>query len=213
MANLSDIVTSAFWRVNPPDADPAETREWLDAFDALVQSEGRERATYLLRRLLDGGEAGEWLLDPIIEDTEIFATKAFDEMTAMIGDNHSHVDAVNADSNGWLLRVFLSLNKGTHARHGRQEQCRRHEARKVHRSAIQPTGPNGCPSNPSTRHSQNSADAARRRGDCTALASQGPRTAQRFEKSSWFLRPGSSTPLQSNGPSVPANRLSESRNS
>ena len=36
MANLSDIVTSAFWRVNPPDADPAETREWLDAFDALV---------------------------------------------------------------------------------------------------------------------------------------------------------------------------------
>src|SRR5437879_8314354 len=81
-----------------------------------------------LRRLLDGGEAGEWLLDPIIEDTEIFATKAFDEMTAMIGDNHSHVDAVNADSNGWLLRVFLSLNKGTHARHGRQEQCRRHEA-------------------------------------------------------------------------------------
>ena len=62
-----------------------------------------------LRRLLDGGEAGEWLLDPIIEDTEIFATKAFDELTAVIGDNHSDVDAVNADSNGWLLRVFLTI--------------------------------------------------------------------------------------------------------
>ena len=62
-----------------------------------------------LRRLLDGGEAGEWLLDPIIEDTEIFATKAFDEVTAVIGDNHADVDAVNADSNGWLLRVFLTI--------------------------------------------------------------------------------------------------------
>ena len=40
MTDLADIVSSAFWRVNPPDADPQETREWLDAFDALVQSEG-----------------------------------------------------------------------------------------------------------------------------------------------------------------------------
>src|ERR1044071_3124840 len=53
MANLSDIVSSAFWRVNPPDADPVETREWLEAFDALIASEGRERATFLLRKLLD----------------------------------------------------------------------------------------------------------------------------------------------------------------
>ena len=53
MASLSDIVTSASWRVNPPDADPVETREWLEAFDALVEAEGRERATFLLRRLLD----------------------------------------------------------------------------------------------------------------------------------------------------------------
>ena len=37
MTDLADIVTSAFWRVNPPDADPQETREWLDAFDALVE--------------------------------------------------------------------------------------------------------------------------------------------------------------------------------
>src|SRR6185295_4968902 len=57
MTDLSDIVTSAFWRVNPPDADPAETREGLEAFDALVPSEVRERATYLLRRLLDHARA------------------------------------------------------------------------------------------------------------------------------------------------------------
>src|SRR3982750_4879112 len=66
MTDLSDIVTSAFWRVNPPDADPAETREWLDAFDALVQSEGRERATFLLRKLLAPARARPVPLPPAL---------------------------------------------------------------------------------------------------------------------------------------------------
>ena len=35
-----------------PDADPLETGEWMDALDALIASEGKGRATYLLRRLL-----------------------------------------------------------------------------------------------------------------------------------------------------------------
>jgi pyruvate dehydrogenase E1 component len=66
MTDLSDIVTSAFWRVNPPDADPEETREWLEAFDALVQSEGRERATFLLRKLLDHARARRVPLPPVL---------------------------------------------------------------------------------------------------------------------------------------------------
>ena len=66
MTDLADIVTSAFWRVNPPDADPQETREWLDAFDALVQSEGRERATFLLRKLLDHARAKRVPLPPVL---------------------------------------------------------------------------------------------------------------------------------------------------
>ncbi len=66
MANLSDIITSAFWRVNPPDADPLETREWLEAFDALVESEGRERATFLLRKLLDHARARRVPLPPVL---------------------------------------------------------------------------------------------------------------------------------------------------
>ena len=52
-APLTPDIGAAFWRVIPPDADPVETREWLDAFATLVQGEGRERGTYLLRRLLD----------------------------------------------------------------------------------------------------------------------------------------------------------------
>ena len=51
--DLSDIVSDAFWRVAPKDLDPTETREWLDAFDALIEAEGAERATFLLRKLLE----------------------------------------------------------------------------------------------------------------------------------------------------------------
>ncbi|HEX2332895.1 MAG TPA: alpha-ketoglutarate dehydrogenase [Burkholderiales bacterium] len=66
MTDLADIVSSAFWRVNPPDADPAETREWLEAFDALVEAEGRERATFLLRKLLDHARARRVPLPPVL---------------------------------------------------------------------------------------------------------------------------------------------------
>src|SRR5438270_446257 len=34
-----------------PDADPLETREWIESLDALIQNEGPQRATFLLRRL------------------------------------------------------------------------------------------------------------------------------------------------------------------
>ena len=49
MTDLADIVSTAFWRVNPPDADPAETREWLEAFDAdgakpIIQSRAESEA-------------------------------------------------------------------------------------------------------------------------------------------------------------------------
>ena len=66
MTDLSDFGSSAFWRVNPKDPDPLETREWLEAFDALVEAEGRERATYLLRRLLDHARKRRVQLPPVL---------------------------------------------------------------------------------------------------------------------------------------------------
>ncbi len=66
MTDLSDFVSSAFWRVNPPDADPLETREWLEAFDALVEREGRERATFLLRKLLEHARARRVPMPPVL---------------------------------------------------------------------------------------------------------------------------------------------------
>src|SRR4051812_38072589 len=66
MTDLADIVSAAFWRVNPPDADPIETKEWLEAFDALVEAEGRERATFLLRKLLEHARARRVRLPPVL---------------------------------------------------------------------------------------------------------------------------------------------------
>ncbi len=36
-----------------PDTDPNETQEWLDSFDAIVDTAGRSRARYLLMKLLE----------------------------------------------------------------------------------------------------------------------------------------------------------------
>ena len=36
----------------PQDDDPLETREWLDALDAVFEREGIERAHYLVERLV-----------------------------------------------------------------------------------------------------------------------------------------------------------------
>src|SRR5438105_184247 len=63
-ATMTDL--SAFWRTNASDADPIETREWLDAFDALVETAGRERATFLLRKLLDHARARRVPLPPVL---------------------------------------------------------------------------------------------------------------------------------------------------
>jgi pyruvate dehydrogenase E1 component len=66
MTDLSHISFPALWRLMPQDADPSETREWLDAFDAVVQAEGRERATFLLRKLLDHARLRRVPLPPVL---------------------------------------------------------------------------------------------------------------------------------------------------
>lgn len=65
MTDLSELA-AAFWRVMPADPDPVETREWLDAFNSLIESNGRERATYLLRKLLDEARARRVPMPPVL---------------------------------------------------------------------------------------------------------------------------------------------------
>ncbi|MCW5620466.1 MAG: pyruvate dehydrogenase (acetyl-transferring), homodimeric type, partial [Burkholderiales bacterium] len=66
MTDLSDIVSSGHWAVLPPDLDPIETREWLDALQAVVEAEGPERAQFLLRKLLDRARALRVPLPPVL---------------------------------------------------------------------------------------------------------------------------------------------------
>ena len=49
LARLSPI---ASWRLPEADADPQETREWLDALDAVIAEASPERATFLLQKLV-----------------------------------------------------------------------------------------------------------------------------------------------------------------
>jgi pyruvate dehydrogenase E1 component len=49
MTNVSDI--AKLLGGESLDADPAETREWLEALDALVESAGKDRARYVMGRL------------------------------------------------------------------------------------------------------------------------------------------------------------------
>ncbi|MEP7092086.1 MAG: hypothetical protein ABI776_18435, partial [Nocardioidaceae bacterium] len=36
-----------------PDIDPEETQDWIDSFDAMLQDRGRDRARYVMLRLLE----------------------------------------------------------------------------------------------------------------------------------------------------------------
>jgi pyruvate dehydrogenase E1 component len=53
LSDIRDFSSAGFWRVLPKDFDPVETKEWTEALDALVKTEGRERATYILMKLLE----------------------------------------------------------------------------------------------------------------------------------------------------------------
>ena len=50
--DLAKLIPNAAWRLREDDADPQETREWLEALDALIDTVGPERATFVLKHLL-----------------------------------------------------------------------------------------------------------------------------------------------------------------
>ncbi len=50
---MSALPDPTFLRQDPEDIDPVETREWLDALDAVIEREGPERAHQLLEQLIE----------------------------------------------------------------------------------------------------------------------------------------------------------------
>ena len=49
MNQLNDILNQ--------DLDPAETREWIESLDAVIDTDGTERAHFLLERMVDATRA------------------------------------------------------------------------------------------------------------------------------------------------------------
>src|SRR5688572_18567148 len=50
-----------------PDADPAETREWVDAYEGLLQPYGEPRSRFILESLIDRGQRGGLNLPSLIQ--------------------------------------------------------------------------------------------------------------------------------------------------
>jgi pyruvate dehydrogenase E1 component len=65
-SKFNELAHAGFWRVLPKDTDPTETKEWLDALTAVLEEVGPERATFLLRKLLDHARAKRVPLPPVL---------------------------------------------------------------------------------------------------------------------------------------------------
>ncbi len=87
MTDISDFHPDFYplWRVLPKDTDTVETREWLDAFDALIEHEGRDRATFVLRRLFDHARKQRVRLPPVL-NTPYKNTIALDQQPQFPGN-------------------------------------------------------------------------------------------------------------------------------
>src|ERR1700761_661982 len=86
---MTDLSSGALQLGSPgraqDDSDPGETAEWLEAFDAVVQHVGRDRAHFLFERLAahalaQGGESSRGRVTPYVN------TIAFDQQPRYPGD-------------------------------------------------------------------------------------------------------------------------------
>ncbi len=67
------------------DRDPQETREWIESLEAVVENGGRERAQYLLKRVLENARRHR-ILPPGPLSTDYVNTISTDEEPAFPGD-------------------------------------------------------------------------------------------------------------------------------
>ncbi|MHB1988889.1 MAG: pyruvate dehydrogenase (acetyl-transferring), homodimeric type [Acidimicrobiales bacterium] len=70
-----------------PDIDPEETAEWLDSFDSVVEGRGRDRARFLMLKLLERARAAQVGV-PATVSTPYVNTIAPDEEPWFPGDEH-----------------------------------------------------------------------------------------------------------------------------
>jgi pyruvate dehydrogenase E1 component len=54
--NVESLTNRSFFTGPTLDSDPGETREWLDAFDAVIQHDGNARGQFLIKELSERGQ-------------------------------------------------------------------------------------------------------------------------------------------------------------
>ncbi|CAG0996552.1 pyruvate dehydrogenase E1 component [Rhodocyclaceae bacterium] len=94
----------------PADADPQETREWLDALDAVIEQVGPERAHYLIERLIELGHRTGINL-PYSATTEYVNTIPADRQPRAPGD-YALENKIRAYIRWNALAMVLRANKG-----------------------------------------------------------------------------------------------------
>jgi pyruvate dehydrogenase E1 component len=70
-----------------PDVDPAETQEWLDSLDAVVERHGRERARFLMLKVLERARSRSIGI-PALRSTDYINTIPPDREPDFPGDEH-----------------------------------------------------------------------------------------------------------------------------
>jgi pyruvate dehydrogenase E1 component len=70
-----------------PDVDPAETKEWLDSLDAVVERHGRDRARFLMLKVLERARASNIGI-PALRSTDYINTIPPEREPEFPGDEH-----------------------------------------------------------------------------------------------------------------------------
>ncbi|MCX8087080.1 MAG: pyruvate dehydrogenase (acetyl-transferring), homodimeric type [Rhodocyclaceae bacterium] len=93
-----------------PDADPQETREWLDALEAVIEQAGPERAHFLIEKLIElGHRAG--INIPYSANTDYVNTIPVDRQPLAPGD-YAIESRIRAYVRWNALAMVLRANKG-----------------------------------------------------------------------------------------------------
>lgn len=88
-----------------PDFDPEETQEWLDSLDAAVDERGRERARYLMLRLIERAREKRVAV-PEMRSTDYVNTIATKDEPFFPGDEEIERKILNATR--WNAAVMVS---------------------------------------------------------------------------------------------------------
>jgi len=101
---------------DPADADPQETREWIDALDGVIAQEGADRAHYLIEKLI--GQAREEGIDlPYSANTEYINTIPADQQPKYPGNPDLEIKIhsyIRWNAMAMVVRANKDTNVGGH---------------------------------------------------------------------------------------------------